>query len=73
MAEAGHGSVEVVSWAAAFVPARTDPAIVERLNQEINQVLARPETKERLKSMGAMPMPTTPDGLRSFVTSEIAR
>jgi tripartite-type tricarboxylate transporter receptor subunit TctC len=73
MAEAGYKNVEVVSWVALFAPAKTDQAIVDRLNKEINAFLAKPETKEHFRRAGMAAMPTTPNELRSFVTSEIAR
>lgn len=73
MTEAGFKDVHLVSWAATFVPAKTDPAIIERLNKEINLTLAKPATKEYLLRMGATPLPMTPGELRSFVHAEIAR
>ncbi|MBK9607954.1 MAG: tripartite tricarboxylate transporter substrate binding protein [Betaproteobacteria bacterium] len=73
MTEAGFKDVLLVSWAAAFVPAKTDPAIVERLNKEINNTLAKPQTKEYLHKMGATPLPMSSAELRGFVHSEIAR
>ena len=73
MAEAGYKDVEVVSWAAMFAPAKTDPSIVNRLSREINQILAEPGTQEFFHRMGATPMPMPPSELRGFVTSEIAR
>jgi tripartite-type tricarboxylate transporter receptor subunit TctC len=73
MAEAGYKEVEIVSWAAMFVPAKTNPVIVDRLNKEVNEILKKPEATEYLQKMGATPMPTTSSELRSFVTSEIAR
>jgi tripartite-type tricarboxylate transporter receptor subunit TctC len=73
MAEAGYKDVEIVTWAAVFAPAKTDPTIVDRLNKEINKSLGTPQTKDYIYKMGATPMVTTPGELRSFVTSEIAR
>jgi tripartite-type tricarboxylate transporter receptor subunit TctC len=73
MAEAGYKDVELVTWAALFAPARTDPAIIDRLNKEINKILAKPEAKETLQKMAMTPMVMTPGELRSFVNSEIAR
>jgi tripartite-type tricarboxylate transporter receptor subunit TctC len=73
MAEAGYEDVHLVSSAATFVPAKTDPAIVERLNKEINAALAKPQTKEYLQRMGATPLPMSSAELRGFVHSEIAR
>ena len=65
--------MQLVSWAAVFAPAKTDPAIVDRLNKEINRALATQQTKDYIYKMGATPMPMTPGELRGHVTSEIAR
>lgn len=73
MAEAGYKSVEVVTWAALFAPAKTDPAIVEKLNEAINIDLAKPETRKSIERMGMTPMVMKPDELRNFVSSEIPR
>lgn len=73
MAEAGYKSVEVVSWAGVFAPARTDPAIVERLNNEINRILATSQAQDFIHKMGAVPMAMTPGEFRAFVSSEIVR
>jgi tripartite-type tricarboxylate transporter receptor subunit TctC len=73
MAEAGYEDMEIVSWAAVFAPAKTDPAIVDLLNKEINKILARPETKEYLLKTGSTPMVMTPAQLKAFVSSEIVR
>lgn len=73
MAEAGYKDIELITWAALFAPAKTDRAIVERMNHEINRILARPESKEALLKMAMTPMIMSPSELRSFVSSEIAR
>jgi tripartite-type tricarboxylate transporter receptor subunit TctC len=71
MAEAGFQGVEIVTWAAVFAPAKTDPLVVERLNREINRILARPEAKEAVLKMAMTPMIMSPAELRAYVTSEI--
>lgn len=73
MAEAGLRNVELVAWAGVFVPARTDAAIVERLNREIHKILATVEGKEAIARMGAMPIAMTPAEFRTFLSQEIAR
>ncbi|HEV2512136.1 tripartite tricarboxylate transporter substrate binding protein [Bosea sp. (in: a-proteobacteria)] len=71
MIELGYKDFEVVSWVAAFMPAKADPAIVRRLNTEINTILARPESKAFIEKMGATLMPTSPAELGAYVKSEI--
>lgn len=73
MAEAGRKDVEVVTWAAMFAPARTDPAIVDRVNREINRILDSAATRDYIHRMGATPLVATPAELRTFVTGEIER
>jgi len=73
MAEAGYKDVELVAWSAFFAPAKTDPAITSRLNKEINEILARPETQDALQKMAMTTMVMTPAELSSFVNSEIVR
>jgi tripartite-type tricarboxylate transporter receptor subunit TctC len=55
-----------------FVPAKTPPAIVERLNQEIDRILAMDETQK----FAALNMPKPPiktaEQFAATVTSEIA-
>jgi tripartite-type tricarboxylate transporter receptor subunit TctC len=58
-----------------YVAARagTPRPIVERLNREINAVLALPEVRERLLGMGATPMGSTPEELELVIRSESAK
>jgi tripartite-type tricarboxylate transporter receptor subunit TctC len=54
-------------------PARMPPAIVERLNAEINRVLQAPDVKERLARIGANPRGGTPGEFAQFLTEERAK
>jgi tripartite-type tricarboxylate transporter receptor subunit TctC len=58
-----------------YVAARagTPRPIVERLNKEINAVLAMPEVRERLLGMGATPIGSTPEELEAVIRSESAK
>jgi tripartite-type tricarboxylate transporter receptor subunit TctC len=73
MPEAGYPAVQLVTWAALFAPAGTDPAIVERLSREVANSLARPETQAAVQKMAMTTMPMTPAELRVFVQAEIKR
>jgi len=43
-----------------YAPAGTPPAVVARLNQEINRILALPAPRERIAALGGEPAPMTP-------------
>jgi tripartite-type tricarboxylate transporter receptor subunit TctC len=43
-----------------YAPAGTPAAVINRLNSEINKVLGMPAVKERINSLGGVPLPLTP-------------
>jgi tripartite-type tricarboxylate transporter receptor subunit TctC len=68
--EAGVPNSAYTLWIGLFAPARTPPAIVARLNQEVQAALASPEVKDRFAKLGADPLPMTVDGFRNFLAQE---
>jgi tripartite-type tricarboxylate transporter receptor subunit TctC len=55
MAEAGMADFEVSSWNGLAAPAGTPQAIIEKLNAEVNKILALPEVQQHLQALGAKP------------------
>jgi tripartite-type tricarboxylate transporter receptor subunit TctC len=52
MAEAGLKDYVAVGWQGVMVPAATPPAVIARLNAEINKILADAALRETLKGRG---------------------
>ena len=73
MAEAGVPDMEVPVWTAFFAPAKTPPAIVARLQQEVARVVQTAEVRERFAAMGLEPVGGTSDELGRRVASDIAK
>jgi tripartite-type tricarboxylate transporter receptor subunit TctC len=73
MAEAGLKDFRSDTWNALAAPPKTPAAIVAKLNQGINAVLAEPETAQHLRSMNMTPVGGTPETARAFVKQETAR
>ena len=69
--EAGVAGSEYVFWVAMLAPAKTPREIVRRLNEEVIKTLTAPDVKSRLASLGAEPMPMTPDAFDAFVRGEV--
>jgi tripartite-type tricarboxylate transporter receptor subunit TctC len=59
-------------WTGVFVPAGTPPAIIQRLNQEINEIAKSKDLKELLLSDGATPLALTPAEASSKVRDSYA-
>jgi tripartite-type tricarboxylate transporter receptor subunit TctC len=72
VAETGLADFEVVSWSGLAAPANTPPPIVQRLNAEVQRVIAAPELRARLESFGAEVRGTTPAEMRELVERQIA-
>ncbi len=71
--EAGVKGYDANNWSGILVPTATPRAIVERLNNAINQGLSRPEVKERMIALGAEPLTGSPEDLGQLIKRELAR
>jgi tripartite-type tricarboxylate transporter receptor subunit TctC len=71
IAEAGVPGFDVSSWFAFFVPAKTPPAIIKKMNEGTIAALGHPVVKERLEQFGAALVGSTPDELAAFLKSEM--
>lgn len=69
----GFKGYDVVAWTGLFAPAKTPAPVIERLNHELNAVLALPEVRATLQKQGAIAgSGSTPDFGR-FVKAEQQR
>lgn len=73
LAEAGITGYEVSPWFAAFMPAGTPPAIVEKLGKTLNEAMTDPEVKKRLDFIGAEPIGSSPQALGQHLKTETER
>ena len=70
MKETGLPEIENMAWMAVMAPAGTPTEIVQRLNREINAVLAMPEVREKMHAQYMEPIGGTPEALQSFMLQE---
>lgn len=73
IAEAGVSGYELVVWSGIIVPAGTPPALVERLNAAVNQVLQPGPVRDRLTSMGLSIVGGSADRFARLISSEAAK
>ena len=71
--EAGIPGMDARLWFGLFTTAKTPRAVVMKLNQEITDVLNKPDVKLHLITQGAEAAPSTPEELGDFVKSELLR
>ena len=73
IAESGLPGFDINTWFGLFVPARTPPAIVQRLHDEFVKALETPEVRARMLALGAEPVGSTPAQFAQYVQSEAAK
>lgn len=72
-AEAGLSGVEISAWYGIYMPASTPKAVVQKVHDEVNKVIAMPETKTRLEAVGAELRPMAQADFASFHMAEYQR
>ena len=73
VAESGLAGYEAAGWFGVLAPAGTPPAVVAKLNAEINRILELPEVKASLASDGAEPAGGTPSQMTESARAASAK
>jgi len=71
IAEAGVPGYEAVNWWGMVAPAGTSPAIIDRVNREVEAVQQSPEVQKQFANEGATPVSMKPADFGSFMVSEM--
>ena len=70
IAESGVAGYESLSWSGIAVPAGTPRAVAERLNRDINAILASAEMRQKLAEQGADAIGGPPEAFAEHVRAE---
>jgi tripartite-type tricarboxylate transporter receptor subunit TctC len=73
MDELGYKGFDIPAWFGLFAPAGTPKDTIVRLNAEMVKIMARPDVKQTLASMGIDAYTSTPEELGDYVKSEIQK
>ena len=73
LAEQGVSGCEFSQWIAFFLPANTPRAIVDKLNADLNKVLANPDVKDKFAKIGLQAAPSKPEELEAMLRADLAR
>lgn len=73
MEEAGVKDNIAMQWNGFFAPARTPPAVLDRLYREVSKIVHLPDVKQRFEAEGATPSGSTPSEFAAFYRTEAAK
>jgi tripartite-type tricarboxylate transporter receptor subunit TctC len=73
LVEGGSKPIDAAAWQGVMAPARTPPAIVQRMAAEISKAMNSPELKTTLSAQGAYSIASTPEQYANFFADELER
>ena len=73
VAEQGWPGFEAVGWIGLAAPAHTPPAILDRLNAELRNMLKDPQVKAKLDQLAFTPVGDSRQHFAGFIASEVAK
>lgn len=73
MAEAGVPGYEFSAWFLLLSPSGLPANVTRKINEDVQRLMALPETREKFHTLGAEPGQGNPQELQAFVASEIKR
>jgi tripartite-type tricarboxylate transporter receptor subunit TctC len=71
--EEGYPAMTLTNWQGVGGPAGIPRPIIDRISAEIQKLVARPDTKEKLNALGSEPYYNSPEQTAALIKSDIAK
>ncbi|HVL57750.1 MAG TPA: tripartite tricarboxylate transporter substrate binding protein [Burkholderiaceae bacterium] len=72
-AEAGYPDFVMFSWNGLFAPAGTPRPIIDKINKDVTEILAMPDVRERLATLGVQASGGTPQAYAQQIRNDLKR
>jgi len=72
IAESGYPGFDAIAWHGILAPAKTPPAIINKLNAEFLKALKDPEIEELLEKQAMQTVGNSPEQFIAFIKEDIA-
>jgi tripartite-type tricarboxylate transporter receptor subunit TctC len=73
VAESGMAGFEFVSWYGLWAPKGLPPDLVAKLQSEVAKIVALPDVKQRLDTLGFEPVGSTTDTFVKYIADEMTK
>src|SRR3954468_10632402 len=73
IAESGYDKFDVNPWWGVLAPAGLSPALAQKINADIAEILQSPDMIEVLAKQGATPMISSPEAFRDLLAKDIEK
>ncbi len=73
VAESGLPGYDLTAWYAVMAPAGTPRAVIDKLNAVLVKIIRTTDLKEKIESMGGIPVGSTPEEVTELIKADIPR
>ncbi|MCC6531609.1 MAG: tripartite tricarboxylate transporter substrate binding protein [Burkholderiales bacterium] len=73
VAELGYPGFQAASWFGLVAPDDAPAAVIDKLNRDVNAILARADVRSRMSAIGAQPGGGSPADFRRFIEAEVVK
>jgi tripartite-type tricarboxylate transporter receptor subunit TctC len=70
LSESGFAGIEGEAWIGLVAPAGTPPTVIARVHRELSTILAKPEVREQMATLGFRTLATTPESFARLIADE---
>ncbi len=70
VAESGYPGFDTSSWQGVWTPAKTPPALIHKLNQDLQKLMTQPDVRARFAELGMEPAGTSEAELARVIQSD---
>jgi tripartite-type tricarboxylate transporter receptor subunit TctC len=73
ISELGYPKVQIDLWQGVLAPAKTPPAIIEKISRAIAEIVAEPDVVQKLAAQGGGPAGTSPQAFDKYLRDESSK
>lgn len=73
VAEAGFAAGDDATWVALFLPVAASPALIAKIDADVNAAIEAPDVKESLEKIGFSPVGRAGGNAKDFVRTEVVK
>lgn len=70
VAESGYPGYQHMTWIGLLAPTGTPSAVIGRVNKAVAAVLAQPEVRQRIMTIGALPVGKSPEAFAAMLAAD---
>jgi tripartite-type tricarboxylate transporter receptor subunit TctC len=72
VAESGYPGFQLLTWTGLLAPAHTPPAVVDKINAAVGEILKQPEVQAKFQAISVVPTASSPSEFNKRIADTVA-